>query len=380
MGKNVIVCLDGTGNQFKEDNSNVVKLFRVVVRDPTQVAYYDPGVGTLADPDYKTPLAKKINMLLGLAFGRGVTRNVEQAYAFLMDHYEEGDRLFIFGFSRGAYTARVLSGFIHSCGLLEAGCQNLIPYAMKLYKKVDFPILNRFRSTFGRKVKIDFLGLWDSVSTTGWVYNPVFLPYTTNNESVQVVRHALAIDERRSFFKDMRWGKKYADKQDIKEVWFSGVHSDVGGGYSEATSALSKIPLRWMIEEAMNPCPDQVADEERFGIRIDADKFDRYVLGKGGKQYVEPDSSADRHESLRGAWKWVQWMPKSVWLADEGREAIRFPLPHRVIEPGATLHQSVLERVQARDYRPPSLGGRSVDAIKRDFNFEPPLTDTSADG
>ena len=105
--------------------------------------------------------------------------------------------------------------------MLRAGCQNLIPYAIKLYKarKADFATLNRFRTTFGRRVEIDFLGLWDSVSTPGWVYSPVFLPYTTSNESVSIVRHALAIDECRSFFKDMRWGDKYRDKQDIKEAW-----------------------------------------------------------------------------------------------------------------------------------------------------------------
>lgn len=379
MGKNVIVCLDGTGNQFKEDISNVVKLFRVLIRDQTQVAFYHPGVGTLADPDYKTPIAKKINKLLGLAFGRGVTRNVEQAYSYLMDHYAEGDRLFIFGFSRGAYTARVLAAFIHSCGLLEPGCQNLIPYAMKLYKKVDFPVLNRFKSTFGRKIEIDFLGLWDCVSTTGWVYNPMFLPYTTNNQSVRIIRHAIAIDERRSFFKEMRWGRKFAAVQDIKEVWFSGVHSDVGGGYPEKNSALSKIPLQWMIEQALNLLADQAADQERFGIRIDPDKYNRYVLGKGSKKYVEPDSGAERHESMHGAWKWVQWVPKSVWLAQEGREAIRFPLPYRVIEPKAILHRSVLQRMQTRDYRPPNLGGRSIDEIMRDFNIEPPLPDATHD-
>ena len=380
MGKNVVVCLDGTGNQFEEHNSNVVKLFRVITRDTTQVAYYHPGVGTLADPEFKTPLVKKANKLLGLAFGLGLTRNVEQAYSFLMDHYEEGDRLFLFGFSRGAYTARVLAGFIHSCGLLEAGCQNLIPYAMKLYKakQVDFATLNRFRSTFGRKIKIDFLGLWDSVSTLGWVYNPVFLPYTTNNESVRIVRHALAIDERRSFFKDMHWGDKHKDKQDIKEVWFAGVHSDVGGGYPEEKSALAKIPLKWMIQEAMEPGSKSKTEEKKFGLKIDQDDFDRYVLGHGSNSYVEPNPAAERNESLKGAWKLVQWMPKSVWLVDEGREAIRLPLPHRSIESGATLHRSVLKRKQVREYNPASLKGRSIEEIERDFNFVPvkdePLT------
>ncbi len=373
MGKNVVVCLDGTGNQFEEDNSNVVKLFRVIKRDASQMAYYDPGVGTLADPAYKTPVVKKINKLLGLAFGRGLTRNVMEAYSFLMDHYEQGDRLFLIGFSRGAYTARVLAGFIHCFGLLEPGCQNLIPYAMKLYKakKVNFKTMSRFKSTYGRNVKIDFLGLWDSVSTMGWIYNPVFLPYTTNNKSVHFVRHALAINEKRSFFQEMRWGRKYEDRQNIKEVWFPGVHSDVGGGYYEKESGLAKIALEWMIEEAIGPHTDDSENPQQFGLKIRQDKFDRYVLGKGNSKIVGPDSTSDRHESLRGLWKLVQWIPKSVWLVDEGREAVRKPPSHRTIEVGESLHKSVLERMEKRDYQPHSLNGRSIEEIKRDFKFEP---------
>lgn len=366
MSKNVIICLDGTGNQFNEDNTNVVKLFRVINRDASQSAYYDPGVGTLADPNYKTPIAKHINRGLGLAFGRGLTHNVEQAYSYLMDHYEPGDRLFIFGFSRGAYTARVLAGFLHSCGLLEPGCQNLIPYAMKLYKAehVDFKILRKFRSTYGRSVDIDFLGLWDSVSTTGWLYNPVFLPFTTNNASVKAVRHALAIDERRSFFQEMHWGDKFLDKQDVKEVWFAGVHADVGGGYPEIRSGLAKVALQWMIEQAC---------DEKFGLEIDLNRFKRYVLGEGKNEYIAPDCTADRNESLKGLWKLVQKIPRSVWLVDEGREAMRKPPPCRIIKKGATLHHSVLERMETQYYRPESLGGRSIEKLKQDFNFEPPL-------
>ena len=115
-------------------------------RSPKQVAYYDAGVGTLADPRLKTPVAKRINKYLGMAFGRGLIRNVTEAYSYLMEYYEPGDHLFLFGFSRGAYTARVLAGLIHGCGLLEKGCQNLIPYALKLYtsEKPDFAVLASF--------------------------------------------------------------------------------------------------------------------------------------------------------------------------------------------------------------------------------------------
>jgi len=353
--KNVVICLDGTGNQFREHNSNVVKLFRVLRRDPTaQVAYYDPGVGTLASPDYKTPVAKKLNKALGLAFGRGLTRNVEEAYSFLMEQYHEGDNILLFGFSRGAYTARVLAGFIHCCGLLEKGCQNLIPYAMNLYKaagKLDFKVLGKFKATYGRKcdVEIHFLGLWDTVSTFGWVYDPISLPYTTNNKSVTTVRHALAIDERRVFFRPKHWGTEVAC--DTREVWFAGVHSDIGGGYPEEESGLAKIALKWMIEEACN-----------CGLLVDNDNYQQYVLGthegKPYKDYAGPCHLGQMHRSLKGPWWGVEFLPQRVWRPEEKRRRWQFlprPARRRVIAPGSTLHYTVLKRMEEGEYQPANL-------------------------
>ena len=363
-GKNVVICLDGTGNQFKQENTNVVKLFRVLARDPqTQVAYYDPGVGTLADPSYKTPIGKKINKALGLAFGRGLTKNIEQAYAYLMEQYAENDRIFIFGFSRGAYTARALAGFIHSVGLMEKGCENLIPYAMALYKarKVDFAILSKFKSTYGRSCQIHFLGLWDSVSTFGWIYDPVFLPYTTKNKSVQAVRHALAIDERRAFFRQLHW-RRDNEQQDVKEVWFAGVHADIGGGYPEAESGLAKVSLRWMIEEAGSP---------KFGLKIDETKYNRYVLGiDSHNKYIGPDETADAHESLKGPWWLVQYLPQRVWLPLENRKAIRIPPQMRSIEAGETLHHTVLNRIKTGKYKPANLSVLDEATLREQFNIE----------
>jgi uncharacterized protein (DUF2235 family) len=354
-GKNVVVCLDGTGNQFNQHNTNVVKLFRVLQRDPaTQVAYYDPGVGTLADPEFKTPVAKKVDKALGLAFGSGLSTNIKEAYSFLMDSYEDGDRLFLFGFSRGAYTARALAGLIHCCGLLEQRCQNLIPYAMKLFNaadKVDFQVLARFRSTYARKydVRVNFLGLWDTVSTYGWVYDPIALPYTTNNPSVEVARHALAIDERRVFFRPRHWGTK--DRCDVREVWFAGVHSDVGGGYPEPESGLAKIALEWMIEEA-----------RPFELLIDDDRYEMYVhgthAGKPHKNYVGPDAEGPQHESLKGAWWAAEYLPQRVWDPIAGRRHMQWvpqPARSRPIPPGSTLHPTVLSRMKAGSYAPPNL-------------------------
>lgn len=359
MAKNIVICLDGTGNKFKEDNSNVVKLFRTIVRDEDQVAYYDAGVGTLADPQFRTPVGKRISKWFGLGLGFGLLRNMEEAYSYLMQHYNTGDKIFIFGFSRGAYTARVLAGFLHSIGLLETGNQSLIPYALSLYKSKkrrfwivgrsspQFQVMQKFKSTFGRSVDIHFLGLWDSVSTFGWIYNPIFLPFTTNNRSVKAVRHALAIDERRAFFQPMLWGKEYAEEQDIKQVWFAGVHSDVGGSYPEPESGLAKITLQWMLDEAKEP---------KFGLAVDDEKYDRYVLGKSGGGYVGPSATAEAHESLTVPWWIVQFLPRSVWIPEKGKEGIRMPKQRREILPGASIHESVYRRMSETDYAPTNLG------------------------
>jgi uncharacterized protein (DUF2235 family) len=368
-GKNIVICLDGTGDQFREENTNVVKLFRILARHPQeQVAYYNPGVGTLGDPSlvrsWWLKLKIKYSLARSAAFGRGLTQILQQAYAYLMDQYEEGDRVFIFGFSRGAYTARGLAGFIHACGLLDKGCQNLIPYAMKLYKapRIDFKILAKFRSTYGRPCPIHFLGLWDSVSSFGWIFDPVFLPYTRNNKSVQAVRHALAIDEKRVFFSPLHWGDERQDGQDVKEVWFAGVHADIGGGYPEQESGLAKITLEWMIQEAC---------QEKFGLKINTQKYQRYVLGSDNDNaYIGPDETVEAHESLKGLWWWVQYLPRRVWNYQSKRKQILFPPRIRPIAIGSSLHQSVLNRIKSANYQPVNLPRLKQAEFRQQFIIE----------
>lgn len=347
MSKNIVICLDGTGNQFKDDNSNVVKFYRVLERKPEeQVVYYDAGVGTLADPAYKTPLLKRINKIFGLAFGHGMTKDIKEAYLFLMDNYNTGDNVFIFGFSRGAYTARALAGLVHCVGVLEKGNQSLIPYAIKLFKakNIDWNVLAKFKHTFGRACEIKFLGLWDTVSSLGWVYDPILFPYTVNNKSVKAVRHAIAIDEKRTLFLPLLWGKKFCEEQDIKEVWFAGVHSDVGGGYSELESGLAKIPLKWMIDEATS----------KFGLKKDDYNYKRYVLGlkidNKKNPYTKPNSYADMHNSLKGLWKIVQYLPLSAWNDKKKRKNIVIPKRFRDIPDDAILHDSVHKRINNNIY------------------------------
>jgi uncharacterized protein (DUF2235 family) len=140
MAKNIVICCDGTGNQFGEQNSNVAKLNKTLVCNSSQIAYYHPGIGTMGGRNALTPLAKWWTRVIGLAFGYGISENIEDAYQFLMNEYEENDHLYVFGFSRGAYTARALCGMLHVVGLLTTGNDALIPYAIRLIKrkKIDF--------------------------------------------------------------------------------------------------------------------------------------------------------------------------------------------------------------------------------------------------
>ena len=139
--KNIVVCCDGTGNEISENISNVLKLYRALRKtgktDPQQVVFYDPGVGTLARPDPWLKFKQDAVAVLGLATGYGLDDNVLAAYGFLIGHYEEGDDIFLFGFSRGAYTVRVLAGMIHRIGLLSPQQSNLAGAALTAYKQVD---------------------------------------------------------------------------------------------------------------------------------------------------------------------------------------------------------------------------------------------------
>ena len=229
MSKNIVLCCDGTGNQYSERNTNVVKLFSTLERDPAvQRLFYDPGVGTFSVHPALNKIARGWMKLLGLGFGLGIKQNICDAYQFLMKNYQEGDRVFIFGFSRGAYTARAVAGFVHKCGLLHRDNENLIPYAFNMFKREYRPyIWKGFKKTFSRPCPVYFLGLWDTVTSVGWVWDPLILPYTTNNPGVSTIRHAISIDERRAFFRQNLCGVEY--RPNIKQVWFAGVHSDVGG-------------------------------------------------------------------------------------------------------------------------------------------------------
>jgi uncharacterized protein (DUF2235 family) len=264
----LVVLCDGTWNRPDQPTpTNVCKL-----RDAVDVSegaavpqrvHYERGVG-----------ARRWERIRGGAFGLGLSRNVRDGYAFLVDHYRPGDELFLFGFSRGAFTARSLAGLVRNSGILQREHRGMVDDAYRLYrsrKPQDAPweaAAGAFRQRYSHSddVEITFVGVWDTVGALGipidgfrppllskrWTFHD-----TTLSRSVRNAYHAISIDERRRPFVPTLWVEKRdehgkveprPEHQRVSQVWFAGVHSDVGGGYHDP--ALSEIPLRWMVDRA----------------------------------------------------------------------------------------------------------------------------------
>ena len=350
MAKRIVICCDGTGNSFDNllEESNVAKLYGSLVVDADQVSYYHPGVGTMGAPNSRGPIDKQWTRIKGLAFGAGLLANVGDAYRFLMDTYKDGDAIFVFGFSRGAFTARTLCSLLHVFGLLCAGNHELIPYILKMYAKRSreakhmhrtFKSDEAFKWQFSHKneVRIRFCGLWDTVSSYGWVYDPIELPFLGCNPIIDIGRHAISLDERRCFYKDNLWGSPGAG-QDFRQVWFTGVHSDIGGSYPEQSSGLSKITLEWMFVEAV-----------KAGLKLEEVKA-KAVIGRcsvfprvdGLPAFAHPTPNGCRHSSLKGAWLLLELIPQQ----DPHVHGKRWHIPlgrKREVPQGSVIHQSVFE-------------------------------------
>ncbi len=353
MPKNIVICCDGTGNEFGRSNSNVVKLYKVLSQSESQIMYYNPGIGTMGSRNALSRVGKLWTRLIGLAFGYGISDNVADAYQFLMRTFQPEDPIYVFGFSRGAYTARALCGMLHCVGLLTPGNEGLIPYAIRMLKSkhLDFPVSAEFKKTFSRDCKVRFVGVWDTVSSVGWVYDAVRFPFTnaTNNPDMRIIRHAVSIDERRAFFRQNLFGEPHDADQDVQEAWFAGVHSDVGGSYPESESQLSKLALRWMLCEA-----------ELAGLQVDQQRKADILGGKA--PYVQPDAvTPNQHESLRGGWWIAELWPKIVHKrTGQGTwgKSIRANLGRRRwMAPDSVVHESVETRFGslALNYKPANL-------------------------
>ena len=249
--KNIVVFSDGTSQEGgRGSNTNVYRLFNMLEdRTSRQITFYDQGVGS----ERKGVLAQ----IAGKIAGRGFKKNMLECYQFIFDHYESRDRVYLFGFSRGAATVRSLSGFIDLFGILPKSRPDLIRDAYDIYEKrdrekraADFVLRNHTMSC-----RIKFLGVWDTVVALGLpfrladivlsaVWQHDFHDFTLSKR-VEHACQAMAIDDDRKTFHPVVWRQTARAEQTMKQVWFCGKHSDVGGG-----GELADIPLAWMAAEA----------------------------------------------------------------------------------------------------------------------------------
>jgi uncharacterized protein (DUF2235 family) len=345
--KRLVICLDGTWNRADQEANgvpcptNVVQLaFRAAKRDDgvVQCVYYDQGVGT----------GNLIDRLSGGAFGEGLNDNIYGAYRFLVANYELGDQLFLFGFSRGAFTARSLGGMIRKCGILRRGSVREYRAAVQLYRGPEHPddpgpagFRERHSVAGSGPTPIRFMGVWDTVGALGiplrglrWLTRRQYQFHDTElSGSVQSAYHALAVDEHRAPFEPTLWTYVPKAGQTVEQVWFCGAHSDVGGGYAE--SQLSDIALDWMLAKA-----------RAAGLALDAEAMQAYP--------VTPDHRARPHNSATGLYRLVPGEDRTIGVvtAADGAPPAGPPAP----DPTQSLHDSVRRRWDDfPGYRPRSL-------------------------
>ena len=383
MPKNIVVCCDGTANEFARDRTNVIKLYSTLVQDTgAQVAYYHPGIGTMEPFGALSPITRTFTRVLGMAFGYGLEGDIRDAYVFLMQTYQPGDSIYLFGFSRGAFTVRAVASLIRMYGMIRKGNETLVPYAIRMLMGIQragnnrsatagyFDLAAEFKRTMScGNPGMRFVGIWDTVSSVGWIENSLHLPYEANNPDIEIGRHAVSIDERRAFFRSHLWQppkdpSAARGPRDVQQVWFPGVHCDVGGGYPEQTSGLSKYALEWMLEEA-----------KMAGLIIDPSK-QAEVLGLAGSgEYVSVESDAGRHESLKGAWHIGEFIPKRHWNWKAGKWEHRMNLyRRRTLPAGSLVHDAAY--VQDAEYQKRIPADAKRVSTRRRPNPNPPAAPT----
>jgi uncharacterized protein (DUF2235 family) len=358
MPKNIVLLSDGTGNSAaKLFKTNIWRLYQALDIEPEppggsrrQVVLYDEGVGS----DNFKPLA-----LLGSAFGIGVWKNVRDLYTFTCRNYEKGDRILAFGFSRGAFTVRLLVGMIGKCGLVvpdsEDDLKKKVAIAYLEYRR-DF-LLRASRQRYmlyhhvlanphyvaggsggGRIIDIPgkqerpniaFLGVWDTVSAYGlpvdelergidqWIW-PITVADRELSPMVLRARQALSLDDERPTFRPVLWNEQHGQDR-ISQVWFTGVHANVGGGYPD--DGLAHVTLEWMMNEVGPEL--RFYPQEREEIRHRANAFGQY------------------YDSRSGIAGYYRYGPRSVERLCHDRD-------HDVEIATAKFHPSALERIRRR--------------------------------
>ncbi len=305
--RQLIICCDGTNNNLtgRRNDTNVTQLCELLAPDTqNQLLHYDPGVGnsgTFPGATWTERIKQKWERLSSLAFGSGIYDNIAEAYRFLMRNWQPGDDIFLFGFSRGAFTARSLGGLINTFGILRPDMEAMVPTLLHVYflkrdtekqkrrfEALQHQITELFASDAARKAPIWFVGVWDTVESVG---APVLFSKKISAKATIVdkrfmhVRQALALDEYRFTFAPRPYwieqGYDYAAKgQSIAQEWFSGGHCDVGGGYANEAAGLSAQTLRWMVDQAASPLCKLRLSPALLRADNNADKPDHSLIAK----------------------------------------------------------------------------------------------------
>jgi uncharacterized protein (DUF2235 family) len=322
MSKRIAFCADGTWDNA-DKRTNVYKLYKALPVSADQMPFYDDGVGADGNPIWK---------LLGGAFGTGLWKKIKDGYTKIAQVYEAGDALFLFGFSRGAFTARSLAGMIAACGLPTKNfTDDLVDTAFNAYrdKSNRQSLLQKLAGCDMYPAKLTMVGVWDTVGSLGipsaiGAVDPIAYGFldTGLNPAILNAYHALAIDEKRAEFPPTLWTSTPAAGQTVEQVWFCGVHSDIGGGEPDdlpGTTALSDITLSWMMSKA-----------SALGLQIDAAMQ---------KQYALPLDAKFALDTLHTSWNVLAGFPRV-----------------RSIDPKSVIANSVLLRYQHdTTYRPSNL-------------------------
>jgi uncharacterized protein (DUF2235 family) len=341
--KRIVLCCDGTWNQADQESngipspSNVVRIaYRLAKQDGAtpQVIYYDQGVGT----------GNLVDRFAGGAFGEGLDTHIYDAYRFMIANYEVGDEIYLFGFSRGAFTARCIGGMIRKCGVLKREAVDRYHEALELYHsdhRPDDPPSVGFRTESSlagdAPIPIEFIGVWDTVGALGIPVRALNrgkyeFHDTELSKSVKRAAHALAIDEHRGPFEPTLWSYIPKEGQTVEQVWFCGAHSDVGGGYLEHD--LSDVALEWMIGRA-----------KAAGLA-----FDEAAMAPGR---LHPNPEGTLHNSRKAFYLIMAGLDRPIGLAAEDPKN---PKAARAPDPTQSVHDSVRERWDSiPSYRPPQL-------------------------
>ena len=329
-GRNILICCDGTASEF-EHNTNVVRLYSLTKEYREKYCSYDPGVGTSPGAGtgeqqssflgrWRKKLVKLVSTpfrAYGAATGTGLKKNVEDAYRHLMKHYQEGDRLYLFGFSRGAFTVRALAGMLCKVGLLRADLEDKLSQAIDYYKASNNDeIADNFKKSFSRSCTPHFIGVWDTVKSL-YLHSAIKFHDNILHPDIRFGCHALSIDDKREHLWPYLWDEETPrNGQTIEQVWFPGVHSDVGGWYKDRR--LANGALHWMARRAM-----------AHGLSLDLDKL---------KHAYQADPLGKIHESHKSFPWFLPFLGK--------RE--------RTIPPGSKVHHSAIKRMNdpASNYKP----------------------------